>query len=44
MRVRYTRPDGGRLAYTDNIFRLNFKIALTKGINLMRLLDGGVDE
>ena len=42
--TQYTRPDGGRLAYTDNIFRLNFKVALSKGINLMRLLDGGVDD
>ena len=42
--VQYTRPDGGGLAYTDNIFRLNFKIALSKGISLMRLLDGGVDD
>lgn len=41
--TQYTRPDGGPLAYTDNIFRLNFKIALSKGISLMRLLDGGVD-
>jgi hypothetical protein len=42
--TQYTRPDGGPLAYTDNIFRLNFKIALSKGISLMRLLDGGVDD
>jgi hypothetical protein len=42
--AQYTRPGGGGLAYTDNIFRLNFKIALSKGINLVRLLDGGVDD
>jgi len=42
--TQYTRPEGGRLAYTDNIFRINLKIALSKGINLMRLLDGGVDD
>ena len=42
--TQYTRPDSGGLAYTDNILRLNFKIALTKGISLTRLLDGGVDD
>ncbi len=42
--VQYTRPEGGGLAYTDNIFRLNFKIALSRGISLARLLDGGVDD
>ena len=42
--AQYTRPNGGGLAYTDNILRLNFKIALSRGISLARLLDGGVDE
>jgi hypothetical protein len=42
--AQYTRPDGGGLAYTDNILRLNFKIALSRGISLARLLDGGVDD
>ncbi|MCU0299878.1 MAG: DUF2490 domain-containing protein [Candidatus Nanopelagicales bacterium] len=42
--VQYTRPDSGGLAYTDNILRLNFKIALSRGISLARLLDGGVDD
>ena len=42
--AQYTRPGGGGLAYTDNIFRLNLKIALSKGMSLTRLLDGGVDD
>ena len=42
--AQYTRPGGGGLAYTDNIFRLNLKIALTRGISLARLLDGSVDD
>lgn len=29
---QWTRPEGGGLKYTDNIFRLNFKILTRKGI------------
>jgi len=38
--AQFTRPAGGGLEYTDNIFRLNIKIALNKGI-MRRLFDGG---
>jgi hypothetical protein len=41
--VQYTRPNGAGLAYTDNIFRLNFKIGLSRGLSLSRLLDSGID-
>ncbi len=41
--AQYTRPGGGRLAYTDNIFRLNLKIAMSKGLSLAQLLDSGID-
>jgi hypothetical protein len=40
--AQYTHPGGGGLAYTDNIFRLNFKLSTRKGI--FWLLDGGIDE
>jgi hypothetical protein len=39
--AQFTRPTGG-LAYTDNIFRLNFKLSTRAGI--FRLLAGGIDE
>ena len=39
--AQYTRPAGG-LAYTDNIFRLNFKLSTRAGV--LKLLDGGIDE
>ena len=42
--AQYTRPDSGGLAYTDNIFRLNFKISLSRGLSVLRLLDGGIDD
>ena len=42
--AQYTRPGGGGLAYTDNIIRLNFKVAVSRGVSLVRLLDGGVDD
>jgi hypothetical protein len=38
----WTRPDGGPLTYTNNIFRLNFKI-LTKGGILAALRAGEMD-
>ena len=39
--AQFTRPSGSSgLEYTDNIFRLNIKIALNKGI-MQRLFDGG---
>lgn len=40
--VQWTRPGGGGLQYTDNIWRLNFKVA-TKG-SALNLLNGGMDE
>jgi hypothetical protein len=40
--AQYTRPEGGSLAYTDNVFRVNIKIGGRGGI--LRLLDGGIDE
>ena len=40
--AQYTHPGGAGLAYTDNIFRLNFKLSTRKGI--FWLLDGGIDE
>lgn len=39
--AQYTRPASG-LAYTDNIFRLNFKLSTRKGV--LWLLDGGIDD
>ena len=42
--VQYTRPDDAGLAYTDNIFRLNFKIGLSRGLSVLKLLDGGIDD
>ena len=41
--VQYTHPNNGGLAYTDNIFRLNFKVALSRGVSILQLLDGGID-
>jgi len=41
--AQFTRPNGGSLQYTDNIFRLNIKIAKQNGI-LNRLLDVGFDD
>jgi len=39
--AQFTRPaDSSGLEYTDNIFRLNIKIALNKGM-LQRVFDGG---
>ncbi len=40
--AQYTRPEGRGLAYTDNIFRVNFKLGGRGGI--LRLLDGGIDD
>jgi hypothetical protein len=46
--AQYTRPSGGGLRYTDNIFRLNFKLMTKRGVlgrNAIRMLvDGGIDE
>jgi hypothetical protein len=39
--AQWTRPGGGGLQYTDNIWRLNFKLTGRGG--LQRLLDGGID-
>ena len=41
--VQYTHPNDGGLAYTDNIFRINFKVALSRGVSVLQLLDGGID-
>jgi hypothetical protein len=30
--MQYTNPDGSGLKYTDNIFRLNIKLGINKGI------------
>ena len=38
--MQWTRPGGGDLKYTDNIIRLNIKVALNKGM-LQRMFDGG---
>jgi hypothetical protein len=39
--AQFTRPTGSSgLEYTDNIFRLNIKIALNKGL-MQRVFDGG---
>ena len=39
--AQFTRPTGGSgLEFTDNIFRINIKIALNKGI-IQRVFDGG---
>jgi Protein of unknown function (DUF2490) len=38
--LQWTRPNGGPLTYTDNIIRLNIKIALNRGV-LQRVFDGG---
>jgi hypothetical protein len=38
--MQWTRPGGGDLHYTDNIFRLNIKVALNKGV-IQRVFDGG---
>ena len=40
--AQYTRPGGGGLQYTDNIWRLNFKLQ-SRG-SVFTLLDGGMDE
>jgi hypothetical protein len=40
--AQYTRPGGGGLQYTDNIWRLNFKLGGRGGVE--RLLWGGMDE
>jgi Protein of unknown function (DUF2490) len=37
--TQFTRPDERGLAYTDNIFRLNFKVALSRGLSILRLMD-----
>jgi hypothetical protein len=41
--MQFTRPDGGGLQYTDNIWRLNVKIGLKDGI-LPRVMDAEIDE
>ncbi len=46
--AQYTQPDGGGLEYTDNIFRLNFKVMTKRGVRpqnaLRSLLDGSIDN
>jgi hypothetical protein len=41
--AQFTRPNSGSLQHTDNIFRLNIKIGLAKGI-LQRLQSTGTDD
>lgn len=38
--MQWTRPGGESLQYTDNIYRLNIKVAMNKGV-LQRVFDGG---
>jgi len=40
--AQWTRPGGGGLKYTDNIWRMNFKLAGRGGLE--RLLYGGMDD
>jgi hypothetical protein len=40
--AQWTRPGGGGLKYTDNIWRLNLKLAGRGGLE--RMLYGGMDE
>ena len=46
--AQYTQPSGGGLKYTDNIFRLNFKVMTRRGLlpqkALRSLLDGSIDD
>jgi hypothetical protein len=42
--MQWTRPGGGSLTYTDNIYRLNIKVAMTKGRLLDRLINPGIDD
>jgi hypothetical protein len=46
--AQYTHPSGGGLKYTDNIFRLNFKVLTKRGLlphkALRSLLDGGIED
>jgi len=42
--AQWTRPGGGDLKFTDNIFRLNIKVAMTKGRLLDRLINPGLDS
>jgi len=46
--AQYTPPTGGGLKYTDNIFRLNFKARVKRGLlphkALSDLLDGSIDD
>ena len=39
--AQWTRPGGGGLKYTDNIWRLNFKLSGKGGVE--KLLLGGID-
>ena len=41
--MQFTRPGGGDLEWTDNIWRLNFKVARQRGV-LQHLFGGEVDE
>ena len=46
--AQFTPPNGGSLRYTDNIFRLNFKVMTKRGLlpqkALRSLLDGSIDD
>jgi hypothetical protein len=46
--AQYTQSSEGGLRYTDNIFRLNFKMTTKRGVlgrNALRMLiDGGIDD
>jgi hypothetical protein len=39
--AQWTRPGGGGLQYTDNIWRLNFKLSGKGGVE--KLMLGGID-
>ena len=40
--AQWTRPGGGGLKYTDNIWRINFKL-VGKGCIEQKLIHGGID-
>jgi len=46
--MQHTRPGDGPLEYTDNIFRLNFKVMTKRGVlphkALRGLLEGGIED
>jgi hypothetical protein len=42
--TQFTHPDGRGLSYTDNIFRLNFKVAMSRGLSVLDLMNAGIDD